>query len=96
MRTWQYFFVTDGEATPAARPVGLGRTDRDGVQYNAEMLGRHAVWIPSEFLMRYHLRGTNEDDYVEISEERAIEIVEEWVSSGIIPHWPEEPTRPVR
>ena len=39
-------------------------------------------------------RAGREDDYVEISEERAIEIIEGWVASGRISRWPDEPRRP--
>jgi hypothetical protein len=94
MTHWQYFYVTDGRATPTAPPDGIGRTDRDGPQYNAEMLSREGQWRRSEFLMRYHWRGTTEDDYVEVSQERAIEIIEEWVASGRLSRWPDEPRRP--
>lgn len=93
MTDWQYFYVTDGPATDDAPPRSLGRTDPSGAPYNAQMLGRGAEWRDSEFLARYHLRGTNEDDYVPISQERAMEIIEAWVSSGRLPQRPHEPTR---
>ena len=91
MTAWQYFYVVDGPATPDAAPVALGRTDRDGPPHNAQMLNRRAAWVPSEFLQRYHLLGTNEDDYVEISDERAREIVTEWTASGRLASRPDEP-----
>jgi hypothetical protein len=94
MMNWQYFYKVYGRATPDIPPRALGRTDKDGPRYNAEMLSRESEWIRSEFLERYYILGTNEDDYVEISEERAIEIIEEWVSSGRLPRWPDEPVRP--
>jgi hypothetical protein len=50
--------------------------------------------VDSEYLLRYHLLGTNENDYVEISEERAIDIIGGWVASGRIARWPDEPERP--
>jgi hypothetical protein len=61
---------------------------------NAQTLGRGIVWVDSEFLQRYHLRGTSDYDYVEITEDRAIEIIEEWVASGRLPRRPDEPVRP--
>ena len=91
MTDWQYFYVTDGPATDDAPPTALGRSDKDGRRHNAEMLTRDAVWKPSEYLMRYHVLGTNEDDYVLISEGRADEIIGAWVSSGRLPQAPDEP-----
>ena len=95
MTDWQFFYKVDGRATPDKPPSALGRTDRDGLRYNAQMLVHPARWIPSEFLARYHLLGTNEDDYVEISEVQAIEIIEDWIASGRLTEWPDEPERPV-
>jgi hypothetical protein len=60
------------------------------------MLDREARWVRSDFLERYHILGTNENDYVEISEQRAIEIIGEWVTSAALPRWPDEPVRPSR
>jgi hypothetical protein len=96
MRDWQYFYRVLGRAHTGAQPRGLGRHDRSGPQYNAEMLNREARWVRSEFLERYYLLGTNEDDYVEIPEDRAIEIIEDWVASGRLTQWPDEPKRPAR
>jgi hypothetical protein len=50
--------------------------------------------VDSDYLLRFHPLGTNEDDYVEISEDRAIEIIDEWVASGRLPRRPDEPVRP--
>jgi hypothetical protein len=91
MTNWQYFYVTDGRATPTTPPDGIGRTDLAGPQYNAEMLDREGRWRASEFLMRYHWRGTTEDDHVKISEERAIEIIGKWVRARRLSRWPDEP-----
>jgi hypothetical protein len=93
MSDWQYYYRVLGRATPDAMPRGLGRTDQRGPRYNAQMLDRDARWVRSEFLERYYLLGTNEDDYVEISEERAIEIIDSWVAAGHLPRWPDEPPR---
>jgi hypothetical protein len=95
MTNWQFFYTVDGRATADKPPWALGRTDRDGPRYNAQMLVSPARWRPSEFLARYHLLGTNEDDYVEISEDRAIGIIEDWVASGRLSRWPDEPKRRV-
>jgi hypothetical protein len=78
MTMWQYFYKVYGYATSDEPPRAHGRTDEDGPRYNAQMLSREGRWIRSEFLERYYLRGTTEDDYVEISEERAIEINAGW------------------
>ena len=94
MTDWQYFYIVSGTARPDSKPYGLGRTDRDGQQYNAQTLGRGVQWVNSEYLLRYHLLGTNENDYVEIAEDRAIELIGEWVASGRITRWPDEPKRP--
>lgn len=91
MTEWQYFYTTSGSARPDSPPRSLGRTDRDGPAYNCQTLGAEATWVDSEFLSRYHLLGTNENDYVEITEERAAEIVDAWVASGRLPRRPEEP-----
>jgi hypothetical protein len=91
MNRWQYFCVTSGKSINDGEPRGLGRTDRDGPPYNAQTIGRGTVWVESEWVQRYHLRGTSDHDYVEISEDRAIEIIEEWVASGLLPHRPDEP-----
>jgi hypothetical protein len=93
MTTWQYFYIVSGSVRPESTPRALGRTDLDGPSFNAQTLGRELRWVDSEYLLRYHLRGTNEDDYVEISEDRAIEIIEHWVASGHMPRWPDEPRR---
>jgi hypothetical protein len=94
MGEWRYFYKVYGDANVNDRPRALGRTDPSGHKYNAQMLGRDSKWIRSEFLERYHLLGTNEDDYVEISDDRALDIIEEWVASGRLPRWPDEPKRP--
>jgi hypothetical protein len=91
---WQYFYKARGQADPAKPPRALGRTDRGGPPYNAQMLDRDAEWVHSDFLARYWINGSNDDDYVEIPEERALEIIEEWVTSGRLPRWPDEPKRP--
>lgn len=46
-------------------------------------------------MLRGHFKGFD-DDYVEISEERAAEIIDAWVGSGRIPRWPREPVRTSR
>lgn len=94
MTNWQYFYIVIGTARPGSEPFGLGRTDRDGEPYNAQTLGRGVRWVNSEYLLRYHLLGSNDNDYVEISEEGAIEIIRQWVASGRIARWPDEPKRP--
>lgn len=91
MTSWQYFYVVDGAATESSAPRALGRTNVDGPAYNAQVLNRRAEWAPSEFLRRYHLLGSNEDDYVEIPVERAREIADAWTSSGRLPQRPGEP-----
>ena len=92
MTSWTYFYVVDGAATEDSVPRALGRTDADGPRFNAQVLDRRAgCWVASEFLQRYHLLGTNEDDYVEIPVERAREIVDAWTSSGRLPGRPDEP-----
>jgi hypothetical protein len=91
MTNYQYFYKVYGTATPDAKPLALGRTDIDGAKYNAQMIHRDGRWARSEFLERYYLLGTNEDDYVEISEKRAIEIIDEWVASGRLDRRPDEP-----
>jgi hypothetical protein len=87
---WRHFYVTRGDHVRNPVPRSLGRSDEDGVQYNAEMLDRAARWQWSEFLMRYHLRGTNENDYVWITEPEARAIIDTWVSEGRLPHAPGE------
>ncbi len=91
MAEWQYFYITSGPAGPDTPPRSLGRTDREGPRHNAQTLGREARWVDSEFLARYHVLGTNEDDYVEVPVERAVEIIEAWVASGRLPRRPDEP-----
>ena len=51
------------------------------------------MWSDSNYLERYYLLGTNDNDYVEIPEERALEIIEEWVSLGRLARGPDEPGR---
>jgi hypothetical protein len=94
MTSWQYFYKIYGDANSDEQPRALGRTDADGPKYNAQMLVRPAEWMSSDFLVRYHLLGSNDDDYVKISEDRAIEIIEDWVASGRLTRWPDEPKRP--
>lgn len=98
MTRWKYFYVTDGDHTRNPEPRGLGRTDEDAYQYNAQMLDRESTWASSEFLARYHLRGTNENDYVWITEGEALDIIETWLTRPA-PHrrrLSRPPTEPVR
>ena len=81
---WQYFRIYFGSAE-RGRPKGLGRTDPDGPRWNCQTLGRGGVWVESEYLARYHVIGTNEDDYVPISEDEAREVVAGLVAEGRIP-----------
>jgi hypothetical protein len=91
MTVWQYFYIVDGKVTDGAPPVGLGRRDTEASRYNAQILTPDAQWVRSDFLQRYHINGTNEDDYVETSEDEARRIIASWVSSGRLSHAPDEP-----
>lgn len=96
MARWQYFYKIYGDVNSDEQPRALGRTDIDGPKYNAQMLVRPADWTWSDFLVRYHLLGSNDDEYAMISEDRAVEIIEDWVTSGRLAQWPDEPERPTR
>lgn len=88
---WTYFTIGPAGGDENSPPRALGRTDPDGSRYNAQTLNGQSQWVDSEFLSRYHLRGTNEQPYFMISDTRAVEIVEAWVSSGRLPRFPDEP-----
>jgi hypothetical protein len=93
MTSWQYFYKVYENSTSTKPPRALGRTDADGRRYNAQMLVRPAHWMTSDYLERYHLLGSNGDDDVKISEDQAVEIIEDWVASGRLTQWPDEPKR---
>ena len=80
---WDYFRVHSGSVEHGP-PRGLGRTDPDGPRWNCQMLGRSG-WVESEYLARYHIVGTNENDYVAITEEEARRVVADLVSQGRVP-----------
>ena len=80
---WEYFRVYSGSAE-TGRPRGLGRTDPDGPRWNCQMLGRSG-WVESEYLARYHVIGTNEDEYVALTEDEARQVVADLVSQGRVP-----------
>ena len=88
MTRWKYFVVTGGDAERDPRPRALGRHDEDGPRYNAETLDRAARWQWSEFLMRYHWRGTTDRDYRWITDDEADALVAEWVAAGRLVHAP--------
>jgi hypothetical protein len=88
MTRWKHFVITFGGSDET--PRALGRTDEDGPRWNCQTLNGSAEWVDSDFLVAYHLHGTTDKDYAFVEPERAEEIIAAWVSSGRLPHPPDE------
>ena len=84
MTEWRYFFTTLQDRGDDSIVRLLGRSDQDGLDYNAQMLDGTGTWIPSHFLVAYHLNGTTDVDYVWTPEERAKQPIAEFFATGTV------------
>ena len=91
MPTWRYFFTTHRDDGPESMVLDLCRSDEEGRDLNAQILNRTGRWLPYDFLERYHIIGTMEHDYVWITEERARELVADFLADGSLAAAPDEP-----
>lgn len=91
MARWRYFFTTQRDEGENSVVGNLCRSDEEGPELNAQLLTRSGRWTKYEFLERYHILGTMDRDYVWITEERARQLVAEFVSDGSIATAPDEP-----
>lgn len=73
-RTTYYAILTDD-----GRPVGLVRRIHLSPRPRDEILARDLTWQLTEFLKKYSL-GHMDEDYVEISDEDAQKLIENWRS----------------
>ena len=68
------YYAIISESRPVTQPKGLIRRIHTEPVPTDEEFTRDLEWVPSEFLELYRL-GHNDDDYVEISEQQAEQII---------------------
>lgn len=72
-----YYALIDDES-PAEEASGLVRRVHVKPRHIDEAFGRDGQWHPTEYLDRYYLLGSMDQDHVEVSAEVAEQLLERW------------------